>query len=141
MRRDQCWAGRQVIAEATAKLESDHRISEVLQPRPGSTLSQDGATAVLLEVNLRSGKHDAVSSSALNPNDELKLRIETSSDEWPPREGDYVTATVTYSDMRGACTYRLSRSADLRRPNEPDASAAGQVSFLITEPTETRVSP
>lgn len=41
-------AGRQVIADATAMLESDPRIAEVLQPRPGSTLSQDGATAVLL---------------------------------------------------------------------------------------------
>jgi hypothetical protein len=100
------------------------------------------ARDVRLEFNLRSGKHESVESPALNPNEELKLRIEESSGEWPPPGGDHVTATVTYSDMRGAGTYRLSRSADLHRPADPDAVAAGLVSFpAVTEPTETRVSP
>jgi hypothetical protein len=111
-------------------------------------MMQFGAGAVLpardvrLEFNLRSGKHDSISSPALNPNELLKLRIEESSDEWPPPEGDHVTATVTYSDMRGAGTYRLSRSADLQRPADAEAVAAGLVSFpSTTEPTKTRVSP
>ena len=41
-------AGKQVLAEATAMLEADPRIAEVVQPQPGATLSQDGRTAVLL---------------------------------------------------------------------------------------------
>ena len=41
-------AGQQVLAEATAMLESDPRIADVVQPQPGATLSQDGTTAVLL---------------------------------------------------------------------------------------------
>ena len=41
-------AGRQVLAEATAMLQADPRIAEVVQPQPGATLSQDGTTAVLL---------------------------------------------------------------------------------------------
>jgi hypothetical protein len=97
------------------------------------------ASEVRLDINLRSGKQDSAFSSALNPNDELKLRIEESSDEWPPPEGDHVTARVTYSDMRGAGTYRLSREADLRRPVDADAEAEGLVSFQnVTEATEVR---
>lgn len=46
------------------------------------------ASDLLLEFNLRSGKHRSVSSSLLSPNDELKLRIEDSSGAWPPPEGD-----------------------------------------------------
>jgi RND superfamily putative drug exporter len=41
-------AGQQVLADATAMLESDPRIADVVQPQPGATLSQDGTTAVLL---------------------------------------------------------------------------------------------
>lgn len=41
-------AGKQVLANATAILEEDPRIAEVVQPQPGATLSDDGATAVLL---------------------------------------------------------------------------------------------
>ena len=41
-------AGKQVLAEATALLEQDPRIADVVQPQPGATLSQDGTTAVLL---------------------------------------------------------------------------------------------
>ena len=40
--------GKRVLARATAILEQDGRIADVVQPRPGATLSQDGSTAVLL---------------------------------------------------------------------------------------------
>ncbi len=40
--------GKEVLAEATAMLEKDPRIAEIVQPRPGATLSEDGSTAVLL---------------------------------------------------------------------------------------------
>ncbi|MGO4256876.1 MMPL family transporter [Marmoricola sp. RAF53] len=40
--------GAEVLARATALLEQDSRIAEVLQPQPGATLSQDGRTGVLL---------------------------------------------------------------------------------------------
>ncbi|CAI9402178.1 Membrane protein YdfJ [Nocardioides sp. T2.26MG-1] len=41
-------AGKDILAEATAILNEDSRIAEVVQPQPGATLSQDGKTAVLL---------------------------------------------------------------------------------------------
>ncbi len=41
-------AGADVLAEATRILQADSRIAEIVQPRPGATLSQDGSTAVLL---------------------------------------------------------------------------------------------
>ena len=41
-------AGQTILAEATALLEEDPRIAEVVQPQPGATLSEDGRTAVLL---------------------------------------------------------------------------------------------
>ena len=40
--------GKQVLAQATAMLEQDSRIAEIVQPQPGATLSQDSTTAVLL---------------------------------------------------------------------------------------------
>lgn len=40
--------GKQVLTRATAILEKDPRIADVVQPQPGATLSQDGTTAVLL---------------------------------------------------------------------------------------------
>ena len=40
--------GKQVLADATAMLQADPRIAEVVQPQPGATLSEDGTTAVLL---------------------------------------------------------------------------------------------
>ncbi|QWF22481.1 MMPL family transporter [Nocardioides sp. LMS-CY] len=40
--------GAAVLAEATALLEGDVRIAQVIQPQPGATLSEDGHTAVLL---------------------------------------------------------------------------------------------
>lgn len=41
-------AGKEILAEATAILNEDSRIAEIVQPQPGATLSQDGKTAVLL---------------------------------------------------------------------------------------------
>ncbi len=41
-------AGNQVLARATAMLEKDPRIAEVIAPQQGATLSEDGATAVIL---------------------------------------------------------------------------------------------
>ncbi|HEY0949892.1 MMPL family transporter [Nocardioides sp.] len=41
-------AGKEILARATALLEEDSRIAEVVQPQEGATLSQDGSTAVLL---------------------------------------------------------------------------------------------
>ncbi|HSK32722.1 MAG TPA: MMPL family transporter [Propionicimonas sp.] len=40
--------GKQVLARATAMLEEDRRIADVIAPQPGATLSEDGQTAVLL---------------------------------------------------------------------------------------------
>ncbi|MDP2772153.1 MAG: MMPL family transporter [Nocardioides sp.] len=41
-------AGAQILAEATALLEEDSRIAQIVQPMEGATLSQDGRTAILL---------------------------------------------------------------------------------------------
>ncbi|MGZ8744760.1 MAG: MMPL family transporter [Nocardioides sp.] len=41
-------AGKQVLAEATALLEEESRIAEVIAPQPGVSLSEDGSTAVIL---------------------------------------------------------------------------------------------
>ncbi len=41
-------AGRDIVARATAILEADSRISQVVPPQAGATVSQDGTTAVLL---------------------------------------------------------------------------------------------
>lgn len=40
--------GKAVLAEATALLEGEPRIADVIAPRPGASLSQDGETAVIL---------------------------------------------------------------------------------------------
>jgi RND superfamily putative drug exporter len=41
-------AGAQALAGATAILQADSRVGDVLQPQPGATISKDGHTAVLL---------------------------------------------------------------------------------------------
>ncbi len=41
-------AGAEILAEATRVLEDDPRVSDVVQPQPGATLSEDGSTAILL---------------------------------------------------------------------------------------------
>lgn len=40
-------AAQQVLTEATRLLEADSRVSTVIQPQPGVSLSQDGRTAIL----------------------------------------------------------------------------------------------
>ncbi len=40
--------GRRVLDEATAILEQDPRVADVIAPQPGATLSEDGTTAVIL---------------------------------------------------------------------------------------------
>jgi hypothetical protein len=90
------------------------------------------ATDVEIEFNLSSGKQGAGSIAILEPNGSMWAReppylnvvIGQPSDDWPPVEGDHVTATVTYSDARKVASYRRSRSADLKRSTEP-----GLVSF------------
>ena len=67
----------------------------------------------------------------------LSLFVGDPDEDWPPEGGDRVTATVTYSDVRGAGTYRLSQSW-LLHPSDH----VGVVSFRDpTEPTETRIRP
>ena len=41
-------AGQEVLAEATAILEGENRIADVIQPQPGISISEDGSTAVIL---------------------------------------------------------------------------------------------
>lgn len=112
------------------------------------------ATDLHIEFNSSSGKHGFASMATLEPNPSIWAReppylnvvIGRPSDDWPPLEGgqpghDHVTATVTYSDVRGVATYRQSTSADLVRYVEQEG---GQwvVSFRnLTEPTETPITP
>ena len=103
------------------------------------------AADVRLEFNLASGGHGEDSITILEPNGSLwaqeppylNVVVQQPSEDWPPPEGDHVTATVLFSDVRGAATYRQSTSVDLHRAAEP-----GLVSFQNpTEPTETRIKP
>ena len=41
-------AGKEVLSDATTMLEEESRIAEVIAPRPGVSLSEDGSTAVIL---------------------------------------------------------------------------------------------
>ena len=63
-------AGAQVLAEATRILEADDRISQVVKPQPGSTLSKDGSTAVLL------AGADADTNEMVRAADDLKGPLE-----------------------------------------------------------------
>ncbi len=103
------------------------------------------ATDVRIQFNLASGNQGSASIPTLEPNGSslareppyLNVVIGEPSDDWPPPEGDHVTATVSFSDMRGAARYQRSRSVDLRRSAE-----SGLVSFQNdTEGTETRITP
>jgi hypothetical protein len=103
------------------------------------------AANVGIEFNLASGEQGSGSIAMLEPNGSrwareppyLNVVIAEPSDEWPPPEGDHVTATVTFSDVRGAASYQQSMSVDLHRSAQP-----GLVSFQnATELTETRTAP
>jgi hypothetical protein len=112
---------------------------------PGGLVGAVPATDVRLEFNLASGGHGSTTLAVLGPGGGTWARelpyigvvVGHPTDDWPPDGGDRVTATVTYSDVRGAGTYRLSRSCELW----PSADR-GVVSFRdLSEPTETRIRP
>jgi hypothetical protein len=103
------------------------------------------AVDVRIQFNLASGHHGSASTPILEPSGSswaqeppyLSVVVGHPSDDWPPPEGDHLSVTVTYSDMRGAATYQASLSVDLQRHSEP-----GVVSFPnLTELTETRIRP
>ncbi len=63
-------AGAEILTDATRILEADPRIAEVMQPQPGATLSQDGATAILL------AGADADTNEMVRAADDLKGPLE-----------------------------------------------------------------
>lgn len=85
-----------------------------------------------VDFNLSSGKQGSGSIAILEANGSIWAReppylnvvIAQPSDDWPPQDGDHVTATVTYSDAREVASYQRSRSVDLKRSSE-----LGLVSF------------
>jgi hypothetical protein len=112
------------------------------------------AVDVRIDVNRASGKSTQPGFAPLlepsppgryanQPEPRLDVFIDASSNEWPPPGGEYVTATVTYSDVRGAGTWKRSTSADLHRAQgvEPDAPPF-PISFQrYTEGDDTQVAP
>jgi hypothetical protein len=67
---------------------------------------------------------------------------ELKAGHWPPPGGEYVTATVTYSDVRGAGTWRRSTSATLRRAKDQPESPPFAISFLPGgEEDEVQLAP
>jgi hypothetical protein len=126
------------------------RVTVVGPLSPAGLVGVFPAADVRVEFTLASGKEGSNSIAVLEPTAGrlapgeryLQVVIAEPTDDWPPPNGDHATATVTYSDIRGAGTYRLSRSVDLRRPADPESAGAGVVSFPnLTEPTETRMNP
>jgi hypothetical protein len=102
------------------------------------------ATDVQIHFNCTSGRQGSASTPTLEPNGSklaqdppyLNVMIEERSDEWPPADGDHVTATVTFSDARGVGTYQQSITEDLF------PSDAGMVSFRNEKRgAETRLKP
>jgi len=112
---------------------------------PGGLVGVAPATDVRLEFNLASGGHGSTTLAVLEPGGDiyamqppyLSVVVGDPDEHWPPDGGDRVTATVTYSDVRGAGRYRLSQSWLLHPSGE-----VGVVSFRDpTEPTEPRIRP
>jgi hypothetical protein len=109
------------------------------------------AANVRIDVNRGSGKQTQTGYAAIlepnpagrhvhAPEPRLDVVIDTPSKEWPPPDGEHVTATVTYSDVRDAGRWRKSISVDLHRPERDPESEA--VSFRnFTETDETQVTP
>jgi hypothetical protein len=104
------------------------------------------AADVTLHVNLASGRQESAFIPILEPNGSrwaqeppyLNVVLGGPSDDWPPSGGDHAIVTVTYSDIRGAASYRLSKSVDLRR----SADNPMAISFQnLTEHPETRLTP
>jgi hypothetical protein len=103
------------------------------------------ATDVQIQFNLASGKQGSSDIPILQPGSDrwaqqppyLSVVIEHPSEDWPPPDGDHVTATVSCSDVRGAARYQRSTSGELRRHSEP-----GVVSFSERHRgEETRIAP
>jgi hypothetical protein len=104
------------------------------------------AADVRIQFNSTRGRQDSAFVSHLEPNPfgseardlpYVNVVIGEASEDWPPEEGEHVTATVTFSDMRRVRSYERSTSVDLRRSAGP-----GAVSFQnVTEGPETRITP
>jgi hypothetical protein len=103
------------------------------------------ATDVQVEFTLASGGHGSSTHAVLEPAGSIRsmdqpyaaVVVGHPDENWPPDGGDRITATVTYSDVRGVGRYRLTRSCDLWPSNE-----VGVVSFRDpSEPAETRIRP
>ena len=86
--------GKRVLEQATAQLEADPRIAEVIQPQPGATLSEDQTTAVLL------GGAGADTNEMVRAADDLKgpLQELTTSDVLVNPTG----ASLLWSDFNSA---------------------------------------
>lgn len=112
---------------------------------PGRLAGMAPATDVRLEFMLASGRHGSTTLAVLEPGSDIygtnppyiNVVVGRPDEHWPPEGGDRVTATITYSDVRGVGRYRLSQSWLLH----PSADV-GVVSFRDpTEPMETRIRP
>ncbi|MBQ0988321.1 MMPL family transporter [Streptomyces sp. F63] len=99
---------RRVIAEVTRELEADDRISEVIPPQPGATVSPDGRTAIVL------GGAGADPNDMVRAADDLKEPLEDLS-----RNGITVHATgssVLWSDFNEANHDAMIRAEVLSWP-------------------------
>ena len=79
-------AVQSVLARATALLSADHRVSGVVAPQPGATISPDGHTAILL-AGAKADTNDMVRAA-----DDLKAPLSALS-------GDGVTVAATGSSV------------------------------------------
>ncbi len=77
--------GAEVIARATALLEADPRVSQVVSPQPGRSVSQDDRTAVV-----QAGAGDANTNEMVRAADDLKAPLRDLG-------GDGVTVALTGS--------------------------------------------
>jgi RND superfamily putative drug exporter len=64
-------AVRTVLAQATALVQADPRVGQVVQPQPGATISRDGRTEVLL-AGAKAGPNAADSNEMVQAADALK---------------------------------------------------------------------
>ena len=98
----------QVIDQARAILSADPRISDVIDPQPGATISHDGRTAVML-AGANAGTNDMVRAA-----DDLKGPLAALS-----RDGVQVSATgasVLWSDFNAANHNAMMKSEMLSWP-------------------------
>lgn len=101
-------ATQDVIAEATTLLESDDRVATIVLPTPGVTISQDGATGILL------AGADANPDDMVRAADDLKEPLGELSDA---DVEVYVTgASVLWSDFNEANHEAMIRSEMISWP-------------------------